>query len=206
MATAAFTTPRRVLAVGVIALLSALAALSSAPGAVAAGGCPGSLTTPFLPWGDANQYWLAPGGNFESNSTWALSGGSTVGSGNETFYVNSKNDTHSLSIPAGGSATTPSVCVTLVSPLMRFVAKGGNSTSPLNVEVIATTLSGITQVKIESIAAHSTWALTPQIYLLANLLALANPDGTTSVKFRFSSPGTATWQIDDVYVDPWKFK
>jgi hypothetical protein len=46
----------------------------------------------------------------------------------------------------------------------------------------------------------------PQIFLLANFLALANPDGTTSVKFRFSNPGSAAWKIDDVYVDPWKLK
>ncbi len=205
MATAAFTTPRRALALGVIALLSAIA-LSSAPGAIAAGGCPGSLTTPFLPWADSNQYWLAPGGTFETKSTWALAGGSAIGSGNETSYVNGKSDTHSLSIPAGGSATTPSICVTPQSPLMRFFAKGGNSTSALKVEVIAPTVFGTVQIKVGSVAASSTWAPSAQIYFLTNLVALLSPDGTTSVKFRFSNPGTAAWQIDDVYVDPWKFK
>ena len=46
----------------------------------------------------------------------------------------------------------------------------------------------------------------PQLDFLAGLGAVMNPDGTTSVKFRFSNPGTAAWKIDDVYVDPWKLK
>ena len=205
MVPAAITTSRRALIAGVIGLLSVIA-LSGAPSAVAAGGCPGTLTTPFLPWADSDQYWLASGGSFEGKSTWSLAGGAAIASGNETFYVGNQNDSHSLSIPVGGSATTPSICVTLLSPVMRFFATGGNSTSPLKVEVIATTASGTTQQQIASIAASATWAPTPKIFLLANLLALANPDGTTSVKFRFSNPGTSAWKIDDVYVDPWKLR
>ena len=68
------------------------------------------------------------------------------------------------------------------------------------------TAFGTTQIQIASVVASTTWALTPPILVLANLAALASPDGTTSVKFRFSNPGTAAWKIDDVYVDPWKLK
>jgi hypothetical protein len=202
---AAITTSRRALALGVVGILSALA-LSATPSAIAAGGCPGSLKTPFLSWADSNQYWLAPEGNFQGKSTWALTGGAAIANGNETFYVGNKNDSYSLSIPAGGSATTPSVCITALSPLMRFFATGGNPTSPLKVEVIATTPVGTMQRTIASVGASANWAPTPQIYFLAGLAALANPDGTMSVKFRFSNPGTAAWKIDDVYVDPWKLK
>jgi hypothetical protein len=207
VATAAIITSRRALALFLMGLVATLALLSSTPNAIAAGGCPGSLTTPFLPWADSNHYWLAPGGSFEdSHSSWALTGGAAVGSGSETFFVGNTGDKHSLSIPAGGSATTPPICVTVVSPLMRFFAKGGNSASPLKVEVLATTPLGTAQLKVASIPASATWAPTSQVYFLSNILALVGPGGTTSVKFRFSNPGTAAWQIDDVYVDPWKFR
>lgn len=182
----------------VLALLSAFA-FGATQNAVAAGGCPGPLTTPFLPWGDSDQYWLAPNGDFEGKSAWTLTGGATIATGNETFSVHKKKDSHSLSIPPGGSAVTPEICVTLSSPQMRFFATGGNSTSPLKVDVIATTPYGTVQGKTASVAASPVWAPTPQI-------ALASPDGTTSVQFRFSNPGTAAWTIDDVYVDPWKLK
>ena len=205
MKSAAFTTSRRALIAGFVGLLSAIA-LTGAPNAVAAGGCPGALTTPFLPWADIDQYWLASGGTFEAKSTWSLAGGAAIASGNETFYVGSKTDSHSLSIPAGGSATTPSTCITFLSPVMRFFATGGNATSPLKVEAIVSTASGTTQTEIASVGASTTWKPTPQILVLANLAALASPDGTTSVKFRFSNPGTAAWKIDDVYVDPWRLK
>jgi hypothetical protein len=203
---AAITTTRRALATCVV-LLGLLAGLGGTQNAVAASGCPGSLTTPFSGFGDTNQYMQAPGGSFEGSlSGWTLSGGSKITSGNEPFYVTSKKDSHSLTIPAGGSATTPPICLTVTSPLARFFAKGGNASSPLNVEVLQTTFLGAYQLPLAQLAASSTWTATPQIYLYSNLTALASPSGTVNVQLRFSNPGTASWQIDDVYVDPWKLK
>jgi hypothetical protein len=46
---------------------------------------------------------------------------------------------------------------------------------------------------------------TPQQLMLANVTGLTSLDGfTSSVQLRFKALGTATWKVDDVYVDPWK--
>ena len=39
--------------------------------------------------------------------------------------------------------------------------------------------------------------------MIANLLPLL-PDARTAVAFRFSPTGAGDWDIDDVYVDPWR--
>jgi hypothetical protein len=38
--------------------------------------------------------------------------------------------------------------------------------------------------------------------MVANVLSLLGGN-TDAVAFRFTPHGDATWQIDDVYVDPW---
>ena len=45
-------------------------------------------------------------------------------SGNESFYVHSSGDKYSLSVPAGASATSPAMCISLLSGKMCFVARG----------------------------------------------------------------------------------
>src|SRR4051794_37314920 len=71
-----------------------------------------TFSTPFAKWGDNATYTPVPGGAFESGQPgWTLSGGAKIVSGNETNYVRSASDSHSLSIPAGGVATSPSICV-----------------------------------------------------------------------------------------------
>jgi hypothetical protein len=206
MTPAAIITSRRVLAL-CVGLLGVLAAFGGTQSAVAAAGCPGALTTPFSGFGDTNQYMLAPGGSFEGSlSGWTLSGGSKITTGNESFQVTAKKDSHALTIPAGGSATTPPICLTVTSPLIRFFASGGNGSSPLNVEVLGSTFLGSYQLKLAQLAASPSWAPTPQVYLFSNLAALASSSGTVNVQLRFSNPGTTSWQIDDVYIDPWKLK
>jgi hypothetical protein len=41
--------------------------------------------------------------------------------------------------------------------------------------------------------------------VLASLLPLL-PGQRTPVRFRFTPVGGASWQIDDVYVDPWRIR
>lgn len=215
MRTAAITMSRRALVSCVIALLMTLAALGGTQSAVAASGCPGTLATPFSAFGDLNQYWLATGGSFEgANSWWTFSGGAAIVAGNETFFVDGRTDARSLLIPPGGSATSPSFCVTTSSPLMRFFAKGGDGSSPLIVTEIAATTGGTGQVKklastaasahvIGSVTGSLNWAPTAQIPLDPSI-AQATGKGALYVQLSFSNPGTTAWQIDDVYVDPRK--
>ena len=187
------------------AVVSALA-VGAAPAASATGTCPGTLESPFRAWDDPNAYVLAPGGDFESRTPgWTLSGGAARVKGNESFFVHRAKDTKSLLIPPGGSATSGEICTTVDMPLIRFFVKGGSSTSALRVDVIVTSDYGDTPpIEVARIAASSTWAPSAQVTFYANYLAHLERDGTSTVKFRFTTLGDAGWWIDDVYIDPRK--
>src|SRR5262245_26601218 len=67
---------------------------------------------PFVPWADVASYVIAPNGTFENGSSgWALSGGASVGLGNESYNVHGAGESRSLSLPSGSSATSASMCV-----------------------------------------------------------------------------------------------
>jgi hypothetical protein len=182
-----------------------------ATGAATAGaglslGCPGTMSQPFVPWLDPASYTLAPGGAFESATTsWKLANGSRLVAGNEPFKVHARTDAQSLSIPAGGSATSPAFCVGLGYPTLRFFATGGNLLSPLKVEVIYKTALGTVTQPVGLVPVTGSSGPTPQQLMLANVTGLTSLDGlTSSVQLRFTALGTAGWKVDDVYVDPWK--
>ena len=165
------------------------------------------LEKPFVRWLDYANYTLLKGGSFEgSTAGWTLSKGAKVVSGNETFYVRSKADRKSLSLPAGSSATSPVICVGLGHPTARFFAKssGGLLLPTLKVDVIfETSLGLVVSLPIGVVPAelHRSWKPTLPMLVVANLLPLL-PGERTPVKFRFTPVGKATWSIDDVYVDP----
>src|SRR5690348_6410300 len=77
-----------------VAVFAATIAVSAIVAPVASASSCGSqtLSSPFGRFGDWNQYYLAPGGSFESGG-W--SGGSVV-SGNEPWKLNSIWDSHAL--------------------------------------------------------------------------------------------------------------
>jgi hypothetical protein len=179
-----------------------------APGresAAAPAGCQGEATRPFLRWLDPAAYVLAPGGDFEGRSGWALSGRAGVVRGNEPWRVGGRHDSFSLLLRDGASATTPPVCVGLLHPTLRFFATGGSGRSWLRVEVFYRTLAGPASHVVAFLPPHARWAPTLPLPFLANALGLTALEGTTTtVQFRFTATGGAPWQVDDVYVDPWK--
>ncbi len=183
-----------------------LLAVGAAPAAAATGTCPGTMETPFQTWGDSYAYVLVPGGDFESKATeWTFSNGAARVKGNESFFVHRAKDGKSLSIPVGGSATTGKICTRVEMPSIRFFATGGSSTSALRVEVIVTSDYGDTPpIEVARIAANSTWAPSAPVRFFANYLGYISPDGTSTVRFRFTTLGDAAWRIDDVYIDPRK--
>jgi hypothetical protein len=166
-------------------------------------GCQGvSYSQPFAQWGDYNSYFLATGGSFEGSGSWSLAGGAKVVGGNEPFYLNSKSDSHSLLLPPGSSAMSPAMCLAALSPHMRLVGKASDG-SGVHVDVYASGVLGLVRLPVAAdIDLSSTWDASGDVsLLLQNVLALTNL-GKTSVVFRFSPIGSATVQIDDVYVDP----
>lgn len=195
------------LALATIALLAAIAVAihPGSAGAAATGSCTGSADNVFLPWLDPGQYMLAPGGDFETAGGWKLSGGAKVVSGNEPWRVHGTKDRRSLSLPAGASATTPTMCVGVADPTLRLFAAGGSLTSGLKVEAIYKTALGTFTQPVMWLPGGGDWAPTPVLPFLANATGLLSLDGLTSnVQFRFTVTGRSGWAIDDVYVDPWK--
>ena len=193
-------------AVLTVALTSALAFGAARSQAGLIGGllsCPGvTYTHPFAQWGDSNSYFLATGGSFEGTNSWALAGGAQVVGGNEPFYLNSKSDSHSLLLPPGSSATTPAMCLAALSPHMRVMGLASDG-SAVHVDVYASGVLGLVRLPVAAnIDLSSAWGPSGDVsLLLQNVLALTNL-GKTSVVFRFSPIGSATVQLDDVYVDP----
>ena len=202
-------TPRLLLAAAAtLATCAALAPTASAGVLVktVTDATPQPLEQPFLRWLDPAQYTLLPGGAFEDQSSgWTLSGARVV-SGNEPYYVHGTNEASSLSLPAGSSATSAAISVGLGHPTMRFFARstGGSILSTLKVEVLFELANGqvaTLPIGVALAGAHRSWQPSLPLPVIANLLPLL-PGQRTPVAFRFTPVGTASWTIDDVYVDP----
>ena len=165
--------------------------------------CPGvTYTQPFSAWGDRGSYFLATGGSFEGANTWALAGGAQIVAENEPFHLNGASDSQSLLLPAGSSATTPAMCLAALSPHMRLVGKASDG-GGVHVDVYASSLLGLVKLPVSAnIDLSSSWDASGDVsLLLQNVSALTNL-GKTSIVFRFSPIGSASVQLDDVYIDP----
>jgi hypothetical protein len=172
-----------------------------ADGSLLGGNC-GSASPVFASWGDGASYYFPANGGFESGAGgWTLGGGAAVVSGNERFYLHSAGDSHSLLLPAGGSATT-SVCFGVLYPALRFMVEGAGarvrvSVSAKNLLGIVSTLDGGT------FTAGSSWAPSPKLSSL--LSAITSPLGAKSMQVTISVSG-APAQVDDLYIDPFALK
>jgi hypothetical protein len=195
---------RRVRAIVVLGLVGGTIAMAMGAAPASAGlglACPSPTTTPFAAWSDYAHYAFLPDGGFESGgSGWSLSGGARAASGNESFYVHSKLDKTSLSLPAGASATSPPMCISLLSSKMRFVARG-DAGSKVKVQILYRGLlsSVIGILDGGTYTVGGPWNASPQIGMLGGVLPLL----TSGVSFRFTAVGGAA-AIDDVYLDPMK--
>jgi len=190
-------------ALAAVALTAAPA--SAAPSAPA--GCPDVPTVqPFAPWQDYADYLLAPDGDFEDGAAdWTLEGGAQAVEGNETFAVGGSADHRSLEMPAGARATTAPMCIGEEHKTMRFFATT-TGRGALTVEAIYTTRNGKAKsVTLGAVRGDDAWAPTDVLPMRVNELA-GDYDNAMSVSLRFTVRGNATWQIDDVYVDPFRMK
>ena len=192
-------------AAAVLVALAIPAAASAGPLVADAPDCDAqSLGQPFLPWADVASYTLDPGGSFEASSpSWSLSDGASVVKGNESFNVTSADDKRSLSLSAGSSAVSRSLCVGIEHPDIRFFARSGSALNRVNVEVLFEDgVGNVQSAPIGAITAGSEWGPTAPLPIVVNLLPLL-PGSHTAVAFRFTAAGGSV-QIDDVYVDPYQ--
>jgi hypothetical protein len=194
---------RRLTAGLALAATAGLVALACTAAPASAGlglACPDATAKPFMQWSDYANYAFSPNGGFESGSTgWSVSGGKVV-SGNEQFYIHSSADKYSLSLPAGASATSPGMCISLFSGKMRFVARG-DSGAKVKVQIVYRGLLSSVLGILDggSYSVGTSWKPSPEISMLGGLLPLL----TSSVSFRFTAVG-GNVSVDDVYLDPMK--
>jgi hypothetical protein len=162
----------------------------------------------FLRWLDPLRYVPAPGGDAESAAGWKLAGGARVVAGNEPWKVGGSDDKSSLLLPRGSQATTGVMCAGIGHPTLRFFARrtSGWLLDSLRVEVLFEGLGGrLDSLPIGVVLAGGSWQPTLPYPVLASLLPLL-PGEQTPVAFRFTPVGGGSWQIDDVYVDPWRYR
>jgi hypothetical protein len=149
------------------------------------------------------NYVLHPGGDFERGAAgWDL-GGASIVNGNEPWKVGGATHGKSLAIPAGATVTTGSICVGIEHPTLRLFSKqtSGTTLGRLDVEVLFEDAGGNVHSLPIGAVGQGAWAPSQIMVLAANLLA-GLPGERTAVAFRFSAQG-GSFQIDDVYVDPW---
>jgi hypothetical protein len=174
---------------------------------VALASCPTQpVSNPFSQWGDSNDYFLVPGGSFEGTSDqvgWTLSNASLT-TEYEPFNVNDPGDQQSLTINGGGSATSPFFCVDDTMSSLRFFAQQAGGGTNLRVKALVQNADGgVTAVPVADLADGSmpAWAPTDPLGGSSHL-----PAGTSvMVALRFRAPvSSGSWQIDDIYVDPYR--
>jgi hypothetical protein len=192
-------------AVAAMALLAPAGSASAGLLTKSAGPCPAYPSSAvFSRWLDASQYTLAPGGAFESASGLTFTGGARIVAGNESSYVHGAGDRNSVLIPRGGTVTTDPICIGIDKPTVRFFAKRPTfALLPLmTVEGVYTTPSGGTaSLPLVSVPlAGNSWSLQLPAISAGALLELGD---TTMMRFRLRAV-SGDWQVDDLYVDPWR--
>ena len=172
-----------------------------------AGACtlPATGSAVFSSFGDSAHYSLAPNGSFEAGTSgWSLTGASVV-SGNESFFLNSPIDSHSLSFGATGSAVSPPVCVGITTPTFRFIARRtSGSWAQMNVNLLWTDASGAAHTTTAGSVNGTTGWSASSVMNLGSTLPLWQPGSTLPVRIQFlPAQYGGNWTIDDVYIDPY---
>ena len=194
------------LAVLAFGVTSAVAATSHALRTAAATKCPArTMTSPFAHWGDTGKYFALDNNGFENGSaSWTFAGGATVVSGNESFHIHAAGDSHSLRLPTGASAQSAATCFDVTAQTVRLMVKGPSSSgAQLKVDayILTHTSNGdnIRTVSTQILNPGTAWNPSAAVtFALGQSQMLA---ATATVQFTFTALG-GTWQIDDVYVDP----
>lgn len=190
-----------------VALLTAVPlALFVFAGSAQACSYPGAEAV-FSPWGDQNSYALVPDGGFEAGgSGWQLNHGAAIVEGNESYYLNDAADSKSLSLPAGSSAVSPPVCMAIDTPSFRFVARNsGDPSSQLRVEAVYKLLGLVRTKTAGTFRAGPAWAPTQSVSTVLTLSTLVGTLIPSAIEIRFTPlDSSGRWQVDDVYVDPFR--
>jgi hypothetical protein len=175
-------------------------------GGILSPSCNTAGTQVFAPWGDASNYFLAPNGGLESGSNgWTLGGGASVVYGNQPFF---RSGSHSLSLPSGSTATSPTTCIGKGDLYVRmFGSDQGGTDSGLHVRVVwyglLNKVLGLTD--FDTYAPGSAWSPTDKLNSGGGSLAIPLLPilGSTSARVQVTPYGSGSrWLVDDLYIDP----
>ena len=99
------------------------------------------------------------------------------------------------------------MCVAAHSPFFRFEAKNTGAAGQLKVEVLYLDGPKFTgEREAGTITAGATWAPTNRLSLSQGIMGVnGSSTSQATVAFRFTPVGTGgRWQVDDLYVDPYR--
>jgi hypothetical protein len=175
-------------------------------GGIVNANCNSTGSQVFAQWNDFANYFLAPNGGLENGSTgWSLGGGASVVYGNEPFY---RSGSHSLSLPSGSTATSPTTCIGSGDLFVRmFGADQGGTDSGLHVRVVwyglLNKVLGITD--FNTYDPGQEWSPTDKLDSSGGSIAIPLLPilGSTSARVQLTPIGSGSrWLIDDLYIDP----
>ncbi len=166
------------------------------------------VVSAFAGFGDLRDYVLAPGGSFETKGLagWQVQKAQNEGGGSP-LHVGRDENKQALKVPAGGSATSPAMCVDLHYPTMRLMAKAQKNKGQLKVEVIYPDSNNPVFQPVGSLTAGSSdkWLASGDMPVYPERGGATA--GMRRVALRFTSIAAPNgevgeWRIDDLYVDP----
>lgn len=200
------------------AVLGLVAFGGSAAPAQAGTYCSFTYDQTFYNYGDYEWYGAMPGGTFETGKTpsgWSFKNKAVVKAGGNPYKPWSNR--YSLYMPPKSYVITPAFCVEQYAPFSRmfayrtpdpaYVPPATDTTRPggLKIDLIytdAVTRQTVTK-NLTTIYQGDTWYPTEQFPLINDSV---NPKrdsyGRAVVKYQFTALPGASWNLDDVYVDP----
>lgn len=167
----------------------------------------------FAAFGDHDNYFLAPSGDFESGATdWTLRG-AAVGLGNDDLGVRPGNRSLWLGLGTPGNpvAVSPVFCITSDHPVFRFTFRSIGAVGPLTTSVRYRSSDGKTREQV--VSSRSSTSARPGVWQpserlpLADALPFERVEDLAAVQlvFRAKTHGLATgYQVDNVLIDPYR--
>jgi hypothetical protein len=189
----------------VAAAFSVPAANAGLVSGILGGSCPSGGSQVFAPWQDFSSYYLAPNGSFELGTTgWSLTGGARIVAGNEPFLP---TGSHSLGLPSGSSATSPTVCLGAKQLYVRmFGQDAGGTDNGLRIRVVwyglLNKVLGITDYAV--FRPGEDWSPLGKVNSGGGLqVPLVPLLGSTSARVEVTPLGEGSnWHVDDLFIDP----
>ena len=196
---------------GLLASIAGVTAALAAPSAAFAGAQQPAYVEPIpmdqcvhpetsqtlLAFGDANQFFLAPGGAFDDVTGWELLGGATVV---QTVQPDGSIG-NVLDLPQRSQATSPPLCITADYPMARLFARGLTGSEDVDFAVVYwdSKKGEWTKPKVTGKfrGEKKGWTLSKEMNVDPKKDA-----GWQQVRFVFYTDGKSNVQVDNFWVDP----